>query len=235
MSKHIQEHNLTKLVVKRFLQIGVQLLILAVILFASSGRLDWGMAWTFVGVSAAVLTIGGARLIAIDPELVAERTGIGESTKAWDKMLVLFYGLMGMAILLVSGLDKRNGWSGGIPMGVQIAALGVFAISDLVPFWAMWTNAYFATTVRIQEKRGHVVTTAGPYQFVRHPGYLGWAICNGVVPLVLDSLWAFIPAALTVVIILVRTAAEDRTLREELPGYEAYAQQTRYRLLPGVW
>jgi protein-S-isoprenylcysteine O-methyltransferase Ste14 len=34
---------------------------------------------------------------------------------------------------------------------------------------------------------------------------------------------------------VVRTDLEDRTLRVELPGYKAYTQQTRYRLLPRVW
>jgi protein-S-isoprenylcysteine O-methyltransferase Ste14 len=38
-----------------------------------------------------------------------------------------------------------------------------------------------------------------------------------------------------VLIYIVRTALEDRTLHEELEGYAAYAQQVRYRLLPGVW
>jgi protein-S-isoprenylcysteine O-methyltransferase Ste14 len=38
-----------------------------------------------------------------------------------------------------------------------------------------------------------------------------------------------------VLLSVVRTALEDRTLLEELPGYAEYAQQTRYRLLPGVW
>jgi protein-S-isoprenylcysteine O-methyltransferase Ste14 len=28
---------------------------------------------------------------------------------------------------------------------------------------------------------------------------------------------------------------EDKTLREELPGYSAYSEETRYRLLPGLW
>jgi protein-S-isoprenylcysteine O-methyltransferase Ste14 len=235
MREDIAGHTLNKLVARRFLQIGVQLLVLAAILFVSSGRPDWGMAWAFIGVSAAVLTLGGIRLLTINPELVADRTKVGARTKGWDKALVLLYGLMGMAILLVAGLDKGNGWSGGVPRALQLAALCVFAISDLLPFWAMWTNAYFATTVRIQQERGHAVTATGPYRYVRHPGYLGWAICNSVAPLILDSLWAFIPAALTVGIILIRTAAEDRTLHEELPGYADYARQTRYRLLPGVW
>lgn len=37
----------------------------------------------------------------------------------------------------------------------------------------MISNAYFATTVSIQEDRGHTVATGGPYAFVRHPAYSG--------------------------------------------------------------
>ena len=222
-------------IVKRFLQIGFQLLVLAAALFVPSWRWDWGMAWAFLGVSAVVLIVGGVGLLKINPELVAERTQMGEGTKGWDKVLTALYGLMGITTLLVSGLDMRFGWSGGVPLAVQFAALALFALADLFAFWAMWSNAFFATTVRIQDKRGHAVATNGPYRYVRHPGYSGWLVCNIVPPLILDSLWAFIPALLTVGIILVRTAAEDRTLHKELPGYTEYAQRVRYRLLPGVW
>lgn len=48
-------------------------------------------------------------------------------------------------------------------------------------------------------------------------------------------LWVVIPAAISAVLYVLRTALEDRTLRAELPGYTDYARQTRYRLLPGVW
>jgi protein-S-isoprenylcysteine O-methyltransferase Ste14 len=220
---------------KRFLQIGFQLLILAAALFVPSWRWDWGMAWAFVGVSAGVLIVGGIGLLRINPGLVAERTRMGEGTKGWDKVLTVLYGLMGITTLFVSGLDKRYGWSGGVPLAVQLAMLVLFVLSDLFAFWAMWSNAFFATTVRIQDEREHAVAQNGPYRYVRHPGYSGWLVCNIVPPLILDSFWAFIPAFLTVSIILIRTAAEDRTLHEELPGYREYAQQTRYRLLPGVW
>jgi protein-S-isoprenylcysteine O-methyltransferase Ste14 len=54
-------------------------------------------------------------------------------------------------------------------------------------------------------------------------------------PLMLGSLWALIPAVLTIVILIIRTAKEDQTLLDELPGYVEYAEQTRYRLLPGIW
>ena len=225
----------TNRIVKRFVQVGFQLLILAAALFLSSWRWDWDMAWAFVGVSAAVLIVGGIGLLKINPGLVAERTQMGEGTKGWDRVLTVLYGLMGITTLLVSGLDRRFGWSGGVPLAVQIAALVLFALGDLFAFWAMWSNAFFATTVRIQDERDHAVATSGPYRYVRHPGYSGWLVCNIVPPLILDSLWALIPAVLTVLIILIRTAAEDRTLHEELPGYKEYAQRTRYRLLPYVW
>jgi protein-S-isoprenylcysteine O-methyltransferase Ste14 len=227
--------DLADKIVKRFLQIGFQLLILAAALFVPSWRWDWGMAWAFLGVSAAALIVGGVGLLKINPRLVAERTQMGEGTKDWDKVLTVLYGLMGITTLLVSGLDMRFGWSGGVPRAVQLAALALFALGELFAFWAMWSNAFFATTVRIQGERGHAVATNGPYRYVRHPGYSGWLVCNIVPPLILDSLWAFIPAVLTVGIILVRTVLEDRTLQEELDGYAEYAQQVRYRLVPGIW
>jgi protein-S-isoprenylcysteine O-methyltransferase Ste14 len=231
----MEKPSVTIGVLKRFSQVGVQLLILAAALFLSSWRWDWEMAWAFFGVSAAVIIVGGVGLLRIDPELVAERTRMGDGTKGWDKVLTALYGLMGIATLVVAGLDKQFGWPGGVPLAVQVVALALFALGDLFAFWAMWSNAFFATTVRIQGERGHAVATGGPYRYVRHPGYSGWLVCNVVPPLILDSLWAFIPAVLTVFIILIRTAAEDRTLQEELPGYAEYAQRVRYRLLPYVW
>ena len=54
-------------------------------------------------------------------------------------------------------------------------------------------------------------------------------------PLSLGSLWALIPAVLSCLLLVVRTIWEDQTLREELAGYEEYAQRVRYRLIPGVW
>jgi len=32
-----------------------------------------------------------------------------------------------------------------------------------------------------------------------------------------------------------RTALEDRMLKAELAGYQQYAQDVPYRLLPGLW
>ena len=99
----------------------------------------------------------------------------------------------------------------------------------------MGVNPFFEKTVRIQTERGHRVIDTGPYAFVRHPGYLGFFGWCLSAPLLLGSWWAFVPAVLSVVDLVVRTALEDRTLREELEGYEAYSNRVPHRLLPGIW
>jgi protein-S-isoprenylcysteine O-methyltransferase Ste14 len=99
----------------------------------------------------------------------------------------------------------------------------------------MGVNPFFEKTVRIQTERGHRVIDTGPYNFVRHPGYLGFFGWNLSAPMLLGSWWAFIPAVLSVISIVIRTALEDRTLRAELDGYEEYVRRIRYRLIPGVW
>ena len=89
--------------------------------------------------------------------------------------------------------------------------------------------------VEIQEDRGHEVITTGPYQFVRHPMYVGAILLFFSVPLALGSLTAFIPSIILVALIVVRTYLEDKTLDHELEGYTAYVVPARYRLVPGVW
>ena len=118
---------------------------------------------------------------------------------------------------------------------MELISLLVVALGYALWGWAMASNRYFSGLVRIQKERGHTVSTAGPYRLVRHPGYAGLILWTLATPLALGTLWAFVPAGLTVVAIVVRTALEDSTLRKELAGYDNYARQVRYRLLPGVW
>ena len=96
-------------------------------------------------------------------------------------------------------------------------------------------NPFFEKTVRIQRERGHRVIDTGPYHYVRHPGYVGFALVLLSLPVVLDFMPVWIPSLAAIAALVGRTAMEDRLLRAELAGYEAYAERTRYRLLPGVW
>jgi protein-S-isoprenylcysteine O-methyltransferase Ste14 len=88
---------------------------------------------------------------------------------------------------------------------------------------------------RIQDDRGQAVVTAGPYRYVRHPMYLGVILLFLGIPMALGSWWALLPGAAIGLLFVLRTAKEDRMLRDELPGYTEYAQRVRYRLVPDVW
>jgi protein-S-isoprenylcysteine O-methyltransferase Ste14 len=101
--------------------------------------------------------------------------------------------------------------------------------------WAMTVNRFFSGVVRIQKDRRHTVVSDGPYRYVCHPSYAGGILSELASALALGSLLALIPTVLTVCLIVLRTALEDKALRNELDGYEEYAQRVRYRLLPGVW
>ena len=216
------------------------LLLQPVALFIAAGHVNWPMAWAYAGL--LVISAVGSRLLALrnNPDLLAERAQAFErgrqGNKDWDRLLMGVVGLYGPLIgCIVAGLDKRWSWSPEIPPVLRWMSLVLLALSYAWATWAMVANQFFSATVRIQKDRGHTVVTGGPYRFMRHPGYAGGALSYLVAPVMLGSLWAFIPAVLTVSVLVVRTALEDKTLQNELEGYKAYTEKTRYRLLPGVW
>jgi protein-S-isoprenylcysteine O-methyltransferase Ste14 len=220
---------------KRVVQVLGNLAVIAIILFVVSGRLDWVWAWVYIGAGLAVLLVNAIILLPRRPELVAERAEIKANVKLWDYLLTRILLVVGLTVFLVAALDERFGWTPPYSAAIHIAALVVMILAQLLFVWAMVSNKFFSRVVRIQIERGHHVETGGPYRYVRHPGYLANMISMLAVALVLGSLWALIPAGVSGVLFVVRTGLEDRTLRAELDGYKEYAQQTRYRLIPGLW
>jgi protein-S-isoprenylcysteine O-methyltransferase Ste14 len=135
----------------------------------------------------------------------------------------------------VAGLDKRFGWTADFGTLGQIGGALLLVMSGAISGWAMISNAYFSTAVRIQSERGHTVCRRGPYAYIRHPGYLGFILQSLAVPTMLGSAWALVPGSVAALLMVLRTFLEDRTLRAELAGYPDYAAQVRYRLVPGIW
>jgi protein-S-isoprenylcysteine O-methyltransferase Ste14 len=113
--------------------------------------------------------------------------------------------------------------------------LAVLLPASALGAWAMLENEHFEQFVRIQRERGHRVVSSGPYRYVRHPGYLAAILGALVTPLMLGSVWTFVPAGLVAVLFAVRTQLEDATLQRELRGYAKYAERTRFRLVPCLW
>jgi len=188
-----------------------------------------------------VLVVGvGGRALAerSHPGLMAERLHMGrnQGVKGWDKVLAP---LMAVSLLyphaVVAGLDRYHGWTAPFPLGVQTLAFVFILLGYLLGVWAIVENRYFSTLVRIQKDRGHEVCDTGPYRYIRHPGYAGNVFSSFLIAFLLDSWWVMIPAVIALIIAVVRTALEDRTLIEELPGYRDYASRVRYRFFPPIW
>jgi protein-S-isoprenylcysteine O-methyltransferase Ste14 len=171
------------------------------------------------------------------PDLLAERARFTqhEDAKPWDKWLAPSVGLGGGLIPLVAGLDALFVWSPTFSLPVKILALAIILAGYALGSYALIENRFFSGMVRIQTDRGHHVVSSGPYRWLRHPGYAGALLVYLATPFFLDSLWAFLPTVLLTILLVIRTALEDRTLQDELVGYREYAELVRYRLLPGVW
>lgn len=224
-------------VIKQLAVSAVMLAVMAVVFYASAGRTDIPRSWLLFGASLVHFT--GSTLVVArhNPELLAIRLTVRRSgSKTWDEALMRACNLTMLLLLpAVAGLDVgRYGWS---ILGLQYAFLGlaVMAASSVLLNWAMVVNPHFEATVRIQADRGHRVVSTGPYGLVRHPGYLSGILWAASVPLVVGSLYAFVPVLLYSALMVLRTLLEDRTLQGELEGYAEYAGRVRYRLIPGVW
>ena len=201
---------------------------------------DWGwwQGWAYALLFAAAGI--GMRLWAErrHPGLMAERAQLSRAPgiKSWDKLLSPLMALsLGLPLFVVAGLDHRFGWSPDFPSWLNILGLVLAAAAYGFVGWAFLENRFFSAVVRIQSDRGHVVCDTGPYKMVRHPGYSGSVLSPFAMALALGSVWTLIPAAAAVVIAVVRTTLEDRTLQKELPGYREYADRVRYRLVPGIY
>ena len=203
-------------------------------LFGAAGQLSWPMAWAVLGVYSAFKV---ASFAFVDPELMRERAAPGPGVDRVDAVVATL-GYLGLypGTFVVAGLDAvRFGPAIPIPQSAQVAAFLVFALGYGFAFWAVRSNPFFATFVRIQEDRDHSVVSSGAYALVRHPGYAGALLAHLALPFTLGSIWALGPAAMGTIFFVARTSREDRTLRDRLVGYREYQTRVRWRLLPGVW
>ncbi len=214
--------------------VGIVLTFLAI--FLSAGDWQWRNGWLTFAIILIAKVIGDICLLRTQKALLIQRA-VGErtETKSWDKVLAPLVAMSSLIVSVVAGLDERFGWSGFEERWAVWLGLFIIAAGSGLIFWAMVVNTYFDATVNIQTDRGHKVIDKGPYQLIRHPGYLGIFLLLLALPLALDSVIALIPSLVLVIVVIVRTALEDRTLLRELPGYQAYAEQVQKRLIPGVW
>jgi protein-S-isoprenylcysteine O-methyltransferase Ste14 len=208
--------------------------VLVGIIGIAAGRWDLWFVWAYALVYVSGMIAGTIVVYKTDPTLFQERLRPGPGGK--DPKLRLIAVPLMLSHMVIAGMDiGRRGWSGEVPDAVRILGLVILAVAMALPTWAMSANRFFSSDARIQRDRGHHLVTGGPYQYIRHPGYLGAILMMVGSPLALGSYVSGIPMLLVAALIIRRLRIEEELLFAELDGYTDYGGQVRYRLLPGVW
>jgi protein-S-isoprenylcysteine O-methyltransferase Ste14 len=213
--------------------------LVAIGLFASAGTLAWWRAWVLLAVLLLVRMAGAHAVYRVHPGLLLDRAKVPvHQDQPWaDRALllgVLATGFLGLPI--VAGLDAMR-WRVLPPPAPLVAGLGLllFALGWSLKSLALRANAFAVAVVRLQRERAHAVADSGVYGVVRHPFYAADPLIFVGLGLWLESYAAALGAVVPVALMLIRLRLEERLLRRELPGYAAYAERVRHRLIPGIW
>lgn len=208
------------------------------LLFVPAGTFDWWRAWVLIGVIAVGSALTVFKLFPNHKDLIRERlkSPIQKGQPIADKIIVfllllIYYGMFVFISFDVFRLHLINSPS---PV-VSFAGLILLATGWKIAYLALRENAFAALAVRIQKERRQIVIDSGVYGVVRHPMYAGAILFFLGIPLWLESYAAAILAVSLIFLLMLRITIEEKYLRRELTGYDAYTNKVRYRLIPYIW
>ena len=226
-----------KLVLQLLANIAGMAVVFALVLFLPAGTWTWPAGWVFFALFFGFVLALSFWLLRFNPELMAERlSGVGrQDQKTWDKVLLAVVGTSFFGWLALMGVDAaRFHWS-HLPVGLQVMGAALLVASFWMFYLTFRFNPFLSPAVRVQTERSQTVVDTGPYRYVRHPMYAAFVLFTFATAMLLGSWWGVAASLVLVVMVAVRAALEERMLREELAGYDAYARRVRYRLIPFVW
>ena len=206
-------------------------ILVGVLIFLPAGTLRFSAGWLLMGILFVPMFLAGLVMLAKDPNLLQSRLKAKETQREQD-LVVKLSGLMFLAGFVVAGLDFRFGWL-PIPGWVKWVAAALFLVAYLLYAEVLRENAFLSRTIEVQENQ--TVVDTGLYGIVRHPMYAVTLLLFLSMPLVLNSLLSLLCFLPYPFLIAKRLLNEEAFLAKELPGYEAYMQKVKYRLIPGIW
>jgi protein-S-isoprenylcysteine O-methyltransferase Ste14 len=205
-----------------------------VLLFWPAGTLGYWQAWVFIAVFMVATLVPSLYLAVKDPAALRRRMKAGPTaeTRTVQKLVITGTIVAVVAVLVVSALDHRFGWS-NVPIPVVIVGNILVAVGLVLAQLVVIQNSYAAATITVEA--GQKVVSTGLYGLVRHPMYVGTLIMMIGTPLALDSYWGLLAIVLALPVLAARIEDEEKMLRQELDGYDEYTHKVHYRLVPGVW
>ncbi len=186
----------------------IGLLVSGALIFIPAGTVAYWQGWTFIAVFSISNLIIGLYLALKDPALLERRKKVGPAAekRLVQKIIISLCFVIFLLLVVFSVLDWRFGWSHVAPW-ISVLGDALVALGLMFILRVFRENSYGASTIEKME--------------------------GG--PLALGSWWGLLFALLTVPVLVVRILDEEKMLFGELEGYEAYARNVRYRLVPGVW
>ncbi|OBB21212.1 hypothetical protein A5761_03695 [Mycolicibacterium setense] len=208
--------------------------VFGILVFAPAGTFDYWQGWVFIAVFATVSTLPSIYLARHDPAALRRRMQAGPTaeTRPVQKLASTLAFLLIAVMIAASALDHRLGWS-SVPLVVSVLGNVLVAIGLGIAMLVVIQNSYAAANVKVEA--GQAVVSTGLYGLVRHPMYFGNVVMLVGLPPALGSYWALLFIVPGLVVLSVRILDEEKLLRAELDGYDAYTRKVRYRLLPYIW
>jgi protein-S-isoprenylcysteine O-methyltransferase Ste14 len=205
-----------------------------VLLFWPAGTLNYWQAWVFIAVFIVATLVPSVYLAVKDPAALQRRMKAGPiaETRTIQKLVITGTIVAVVAVLVVSALDHRSGWS-HVPTAVVVLGNVLVGVGLGFAQLVVIQNSYAAATITVEADQK--VVSTGVYGLVRHPMYVGTLIMMVGTPLALDSYWGLLVTILAFPILALRIDDEEKMLRQELDGYDEYTKKVHYRLVPGVW
>jgi protein-S-isoprenylcysteine O-methyltransferase Ste14 len=222
------------LTMKAFRGLLFLIVVVAALLFGLAGTLDYWQAWTFLAVYVAASVAITLYLMKKDPKLLARRMRGGPlAEKETSQRIIMSVASLGfMGLLVVPALDRRFAWS-HMPPSIALIGDVLLALGWLAMFFVFRENSFGSATIELAPDQ-EVIST-GPYALVRHPMYAGAMVLLAGIPIALGSWWGLLAFVVIVPAMIWRLMDEEKFLARNLPGYQEYQTNVRYRLLPRVW
>ncbi len=223
-----ESDNLLRKIIIRFSLLPVFLGLLTIL---PAGTFNYWQAYVYFAFLAVPMIFVLFYFLKNDPQLLERRIKVKEKEKA-QKIIQLVFSLLFVSAFILSGLDRRYGWS-DIPTFIVLSADIVSLSGYLIVFFVFKQNSYASRVVEVNE--GQRVISDGLYSIIRHPMYAGVIIMWIPIPVALGSYTGLIPMATIPFALILRIINEESVLIRDLPGYKEYCQKTKYRLIPFIW
>ncbi len=222
------------LTIKVFGGLVLLLLVMAGLLFIPAWTVDYWQASTFLVIHFVSSVAISLYLMKRDPKLLERRMSGGPfaEKEPTQKIIMSFASLGFIGLMVVPALDHRFGWSHMPPSAALVGDVLVL-LGWLAVFFVFKENSFASATIELAPDQ-EVIST-GPYAFIRHPMYAGGLVMLAGMPIALGSWWGLFVMVGVTPALMWRVADEERFLSVNLPGYLAYKQKVRYRLVPKVW